>query len=138
MEVKIFQTKEIGFIVTEVIESDLDNSCVKSESCCKSKCEYTIRNPRYLHIQPSPDAETGQVLLKPTLVPMVYAETLINPSEGYVTTVNKCQYKDVTDKFLTDIVEVYKSVEGSIAEHIEESEAVSEEAVNNVVSFNEE
>ena len=55
-----------------------------------------------------------------------------------MTTVNKCQYKDVTDKFLTDIVEVYKSVEGSIAEHIEESEAVSEEAVNNVVSFNEE
>jgi len=104
MDVRIFETRDLCFVVAEVINPI---------GCCGGGCEkdgFFVRNPRSLQVVPSVDPATGQPIpqqVNVELVSVVLVDFLKDPAGGYTTEFSSCNYTDVTDKFPDTLIEMY-------------------------------
>ena len=97
MDVKIFETKNLGFVIAEI-----DSECGCDEHYC-------VVNPHMIQMFTTPPKEpNGPPELQIQLPPLVYGTVLKDPV--YETTLDKNDFKDVTDKFKPKIIELYRSI----------------------------
>lgn len=108
MDVKIFQTKNLGFVVTEVTSE------------CKDYIN--VVNPRMLQMYVTPD-KTGSKSLQIQLLPLVYKEVI--GGDDYNTVIARTEFLEVTKKFDTQIIDMYIQVEGKVVEPTVEEEEES-------------
>ena len=135
MDVRIFETSDLCFVVAEVINTI---------GCCGGGCDtegFFVKNPRSLQVVPAVDPETGQPIPQQVniqLISTVLIDLLKDPEEGYLTEFKSCGYTDVTDKFPDNLVEMYKELEKDqqkrFGESVDDSEGSVGEA-DNVVKF---
>lgn len=100
MEVKILQSKNLGFVVAEISQ---DCGCVDN---------HFIKNPRMLQMFVSPDETGSNHRLQIQLMTMVYKEILVG--DDYITTLPKKDYIDVTEKFDDTVVDMYTKLESKV------------------------
>lgn len=101
MDVKIFQTPNLGFLIAEVVD-------VESTS---TNDDWYVQNPRYLQAYAAPDAQ-GVTQLNIQLSPVVYQE-LLKDGATYETTLPS-SYKDVTHLFNDHPIDMYVGVEARV------------------------
>lgn len=106
MNVKAFETPNLGVIVTEVTE--------------ETDIKWFVKNPKFLQMIPQ-KAEDGREVLNPILPPVIYKEIL---TDGvHITSFDKSKYVDITDSIRFELIDLYKRYEGYL-EEVEESENV--------------
>ena len=113
MDVKIFQSQNLGFIVAE-----LDDSVVGEDT-------FFVINPRIVQMYVIPAAQNGgESQLSLQLMPVVYREVLSGAL--YKTELQKCQYTDVTDQFAEDIIDMYIRTEGRVKDEAPEGDELDQ------------
>ncbi len=98
MDIKIYLTPTMGFLITEVYAEDDDS--------------LFIRNPRYLQAYIVPDGQNSQKL-SIQLSPVIYRELLKDGVE-FETKLKKSEYQDVSDMFNDHAFDMYQGIEGTL------------------------
>jgi len=123
MNVKVFMTKNLGWVASEVTE-ELDNG-------------WMVKNPRYIQAFAEPSTKEGETSnLSLHLSPVLYLE-LLTEGRDLEILFDKSDYTDYTEQFNPTIIEMYTKVESRVMKARGDEPEDNDSEPDNVVKLGE-